>query len=224
MLYEYRTPLSALQAVVAAETSPEAHTKDISKCTKRIAFFGTPHHGSDKAQWIDSCRGFFSLIKDTNSGLLKDLEKNSEVLVRLGEDFGKWLRKHEKEVGIACFYEELKSAVGFIVPRESAKLLEYPNESIWADHCGMCKYANKDDPMYRKVSGRLVRCAKEIREAPKKQEDKAEEVYLQLISARGLRTDKFSRNPNSWQIPTSLVIITQDSNLGRSMTPLVGHL
>ena len=105
------------QALSTAEDSQRPHTKSISSCTRRIAFLGTPHQGSDKAKWVESGKNFLSMISQkTTAEILKELEQGSDTLVKLGVAFPKWLshqaEKPETKVEIVCFFEELSLTVG----------------------------------------------------------------------------------------------------------------
>lgn len=89
----------------------------ISDCPRRIAFLGTPHQGSKKAQWVELGEKFLSLFSDENiAGVLKELEQGSETLVKLGVAFSKWLShragKPETKVEVFCLFEKLSSSVG----------------------------------------------------------------------------------------------------------------
>ncbi len=94
-----------MQAVTEADKRPEEHTREVSECTKRIAFLGTPFQGSDKAKWADFGRSFVSFFASTSSELLKGIEIKSDSLVALKDSFHLWLPSHK--VDIFCFWEEL---------------------------------------------------------------------------------------------------------------------
>lgn len=104
------------QALVNADNNlRQPDEKSVADCTRRIAFLGTPHRGSDKAHWAESARSFFSLFsKKTTTTLLKELEQGSDTLVNLGIAFPTWLShragKPETDVKIVCFFEELSSS------------------------------------------------------------------------------------------------------------------
>lgn len=105
------------QGLSRAEDSSEPHTKSISDCTRRIAFLGTPHQGSEKAKWAELGRTFLSLFSEKSTGkTLKELEEGSATLVQLEVGFRKWLSHHSGEsktkAEIMCFFEELTSNVG----------------------------------------------------------------------------------------------------------------
>ena len=109
--------INTKKALSTAEDSLGADTKSISTYTRRIAFLGTPHQGSDKAKWVESGKNFLSMASQkTTAEILKELEQGSDTLVKLGVAFPKWLshqaEKPETKVEIVCFFEELGSSVG----------------------------------------------------------------------------------------------------------------
>lgn len=109
--------INTSQALSTAEDSQAAHTKSISTCTRRIAFLGTPHQGSDKTKWVDLGKRFLSMLsKKTIADIPKEMEQGSDTLVRLGVAFPKWLShqagRPETKVEIVCFFEELGTNIG----------------------------------------------------------------------------------------------------------------
>lgn len=65
---------------------------------------------------------------------------------------------------IYCFFEELpyNSIVGLLVPRHSAILTRYNNQSIHANHVGMTKFGSSEDQGYRNIRDQLRIWAIEI--------------------------------------------------------------
>ncbi|KAF2183348.1 hypothetical protein K469DRAFT_728103 [Zopfia rhizophila CBS 207.26] len=137
-------------ALLSGDNSPDEFTRKVSSSVKRIAFMGTSHRGSDKAKWAETGRNLLDYIMDTNSELLKVLEENSERLSIIGREFPNLLRRRKGK-------PEEK-----IVPESSACLAGYPAMPIHADHSGMCKFEDKEDPNYRKVAGVLKRWIQEL--------------------------------------------------------------
>ena len=79
--------------------------KNISKCTRRIAFFGTPHEGSEAAKWVERGQAFFDYI---GRDYPDHMEKKSEILSRLGEKFQNLLKSRANKpdkIDIMCFFE-----------------------------------------------------------------------------------------------------------------------
>ena len=104
------------QALLNAEKDlQQPDAKSVADCTRRIAFLGTPHGGSNKAHWIKSGKQFLTMFSSKTTGnLLNELEPRSDTLVKLGIAFPTWLShragKPETEVKIVCFFEELSSS------------------------------------------------------------------------------------------------------------------
>ena len=69
-----------------SEAFPERSA--IYSSTKALFFLGTPHRGSSWAAWGDIARGIASVVFDTNSFLVKDLEINGQAFVQLEKNFG----------------------------------------------------------------------------------------------------------------------------------------
>lgn len=100
-----------MQALLSSRNSAEAHLRQIIECTTGIAFLGTPHCGSDLANWAKIFGSVANMIKKTNTSLLETLRPESEVLARIQKDFHTMLRSRRDEgkpqLKISCFYEEL---------------------------------------------------------------------------------------------------------------------
>jgi hypothetical protein len=75
---------------------------------------GTPHRGSDQAQWGGILASLFGYVKQDNAELVKRLNKEEPRLEFLQERFSKFLeirKEVQRPVSIACFFEELPVAV-----------------------------------------------------------------------------------------------------------------
>ncbi|MCJ1233910.1 hypothetical protein MMC14_001868 [Varicellaria rhodocarpa] len=145
--------------------------KELAICVRRIAFLGTPHQGSKKAQWTETARKFLALFKETNTELLRDLDENSATLAKLGEQFPILLRSRtespETEIEIVCFFEGSPTKVsgvgiGMIVEEKSAFLPGYTTTLLDTDHQGMCKFADREDVNYQRLSGLLAKWTEEL--------------------------------------------------------------
>jgi hypothetical protein len=100
----------SLQAILYSKDSPRGHLKKISECTRAMAFLGTPHRGSNKANLGHILARLASLIKQTNVPIVDVLRPDSELLNRMQEQFYDMLgnrRNAGKAIDITCFYEEL---------------------------------------------------------------------------------------------------------------------
>lgn len=89
----------------------EEHQKRILEQTKAIAFLGTPHRGSDMANFAAIAGNIVNLVKRTNTRLLETLEPTSEVLASITQEFHAMLRSRAQDVGaridMTCYAEEL---------------------------------------------------------------------------------------------------------------------
>lgn len=140
------------------------HYKDMISQTYGIVFLGTPHRGSNLAQSLNN------ILKATPGGskiYVSELEKGSTSLQDINEQF-----KHiSGDLALVSFYESLKTTIAsgfktFIVEKESA-VLEYKNETskpLDADHHGLSKFRNPDDPNYRNVRNILRVLVKRVKE------------------------------------------------------------
>jgi hypothetical protein len=125
-----------------------------------IAFMGTPHLNSRKAEWAHPLTQLSSLLCKTNKEIVAVLEPGSEMLANLQQEFHTMLEDRRRNEGkwmdIFCFYEVLAyTGIGEVVPRQSAILPEYPNSSIYANHSDMTKFRCAMDPGYDRVRGQL---------------------------------------------------------------------
>jgi hypothetical protein len=118
-------------------------------------FFGTPHNGTDKANWLVSPRGH--TLQD--SQLLSAVEKDSETLQAITDQFAPLI----KQFHIFFFWEELpsrgKDKVGFVVEEHSAApIIDNTERSgIYATHLQMIQFPTINSPGYRTVIEALAR-------------------------------------------------------------------
>ena len=76
--------------ILAHERSSDTDYKDILDNTKAIAFLGVPHRGSDSAWWASFAADVVkaaSMGTSTNTGLVKELKKNSDTLMVISKQF-----------------------------------------------------------------------------------------------------------------------------------------
>ncbi|KAI9774064.1 MAG: hypothetical protein M1840_005157 [Geoglossum simile] len=101
----------ALQALLIARGAAQAHLKSLLESTLAIAFMGTPHMGSTKAEWASILSQLSSVLRQTNRNILSVLEPGSEVLANVQQEFHTMLddrsRNQGSRVEIHCFYEEV---------------------------------------------------------------------------------------------------------------------
>ncbi|KAI9888239.1 MAG: hypothetical protein M1814_000936 [Vezdaea aestivalis] len=136
--------------------------KDILDCVRGIAFFGTPHAGADLAAIAKAATRLIGLtiVKKPNSHVLGVLERNSELLANIENDFSTLVRrrmiKPARPIEQFVFLEE-KPVQGLgrrVVEPESAKIKGYGFANIPADHMKMTKFAERDTG-YNRILGLL---------------------------------------------------------------------
>lgn len=161
----------SLGGLVVKQALTEAKKVDyystIRSSTYGIAFFGTPHLGGNHAALGEIlCNIVNFASRKTGNKLVRDLEKSSQFLAKLNEDF-----KHQKEDFYFVNFQESKSygKLGLIVNPESATMGSGPPREfrvpLDADHNGICKFAAQDQA-YEFVEnniGRLIRDAIQAR-------------------------------------------------------------
>lgn len=145
-------------------------TDKFSDHAEALAFMATPFGGSDTTKWTSFFEKLSSLLPTVkiNKNLLDHLQTDSHDLKDLGENFPKWLHNHrnqdKSQVRVMCFYEDLSTqSLGHIVSRESAQLTGYETASLDANHTGICKFDNFEDPKYKTVLNTLRKWVEEIK-------------------------------------------------------------
>lgn len=90
------------------------HIQSILRQTRGIIFLGTPHHGAGLAKWAELISRSVSVIKQTNTDIVRALKRDSEVLARVQDSFHTLLMTRGEDgmepIKITCFYEELPVA------------------------------------------------------------------------------------------------------------------
>lgn len=157
------------QALAYAESRPKLpHLYSIYACTYAIQFFGTPHNGSSKANLLGSLQKMTSLAIpksaiDFESGLLNALEKESEILQNITDQFTPLMPNFR----IYFFWEQektdLKYKRDYIVEETSGAPIIYDTDrcGIGADHSGMCKFSSNTNQGFRSAVSALCRYARE---------------------------------------------------------------
>ena len=135
-----------------------------------IIFLGTPHQGSDAAEygkWLARASG-----RDTT--LLESLTRNSQVLHEIGRDF----ETSYSNADLVCFYEENHSFLGVKVCMQPSSLLlnlkpyflqfvDFQSASLnskrtiylTTDHSGLNKFYGFDDENFQLVLPEIQRMA-----------------------------------------------------------------
>jgi len=89
----------------------QQHLKDVLESTAAVAFMGTPHIGSAKADWATPLTRLSDVLRKTNSEIVRVLERGSEMLANLQQEFHTLLddrsRNQKKTMDMFCFFEEL---------------------------------------------------------------------------------------------------------------------
>ncbi|KAH8646250.1 hypothetical protein BX600DRAFT_555942 [Xylariales sp. PMI_506] len=159
----------ALLYVKAREGSAHSQYYQILNCTYGILFFGTPHHGSSKAQWLGYLKRIASMavpwpLSVSQSPLVSALERDSETLQNITLDFVPIMKRFR----IFFFWEQektsLKSIINeYIVSSDSAAPVhdETERSGIAADHSGMVKFDNPTSQGFRTVIEALVRYSRQ---------------------------------------------------------------
>ncbi|CAD6592657.1 MAG: hypothetical protein ASARMPRED_006495 [Alectoria sarmentosa] len=147
------------QALVWAHREPQYQT--IRDHTLGIVFFGTPHRGSDKANYGKILANVATgVMHKSKSKLISALQSNSETLMRLTSEF----KFEAPNMEIMTFYETKPMGIfsGLIVEKQSA-LLELSHEDsqpVDANHSDMCKVYTRNDDTYNKLVKRVNRMLK----------------------------------------------------------------
>ena len=155
--------------------SERTHLSKILPATIGVIFLGTPHRGSTSAsmgKWAFEVTRV--LAKKPNTALLRDLERSSETLDRIGQGFSQLIG--DKRIKIQSFYEELHMK-GLMVRAQQAveswiqltfkQVVDRASYAIWdaseiaigipADHSAMTKFASLSDVGFKRVSAVLRR-------------------------------------------------------------------
>ena len=118
--------------------STEPHLRQLEACTVGICFLGTPHLGSDLAQWGRLGALLAKTFRRANTDIVKVLSPGSEMLAATQERFFNILNRRLGEgskISITCFYEELAMPIGgLVVPERCATLPGYSKYGIHANH------------------------------------------------------------------------------------------
>ena len=156
------------RAILVSQNSAESHLRNLFSSLLGMIFMGTPHQGSWMADWSKMPAHALSIVKSTNTSLLRILNTEDEFLESIQNDFLnliRYLPEHDgRQLRITSFYEELPlPLVGKVVSQTSATLPGYNSRSIHANHSNMVKFASTQDTGFRRVSAELCRWEREAR-------------------------------------------------------------
>lgn len=122
--------------LVSSKNSAEEHHRQILESTRCIAFMGTPHCGSQLADWAKVGTSMTKIVKRLNENIISVLQPDSEVLARIQQEFHTMLRARNDEskpkIKIVCFYEDLDTTgIGAVRSLScSVKLCRLPRQRL----------------------------------------------------------------------------------------------
>ncbi|KAI0116255.1 hypothetical protein GGR51DRAFT_500803 [Nemania sp. FL0031] len=132
--------------------------KHIWESTFGLVFFGTPHQGGNNAGFGDVVAGITRCVSKSPGNTFMDaLKGNSLFLSTITDDFRQLLEDFQ----VISFYETRPlGRFGIVVDPKSA-LLGLPGTRerqipVDADHSGICKFANIEDPRYILVEDNIA--------------------------------------------------------------------
>ena len=142
------------------------HLRSVFISTYGILFLGTPHKGSDLAEWGSRleriCDAVLpSKLVDTQPQLINALKTHSETLQNIDRQFIQLTSRFH----IYFFHEgkptNLKGALRYIVNEESASpdIQDVERASIQQDHSHMCKFETNNAPGFHLVTEAIQRYA-----------------------------------------------------------------
>ncbi|KAI4210417.1 MAG: hypothetical protein LQ351_006709 [Letrouitia transgressa] len=200
------------------------HLRSIFVSTYGISFLGTPHHGSDIAQWGNRLEWICSAvlpkkILDTNENLIQALKTNNETLQNIDRQFSQLMSRFH----IYFFHEgkptNLKGTLRFIVDETSASpsAQDVERAVIQADHSHMCKFENENSPGFDLVVEGIQRYAEEAPTIIKSRWDneREERTMQKKAAAEELFPESVKGTPQSESSST-----LGSSSLGNSTTNL----
>ncbi|KAL8833250.1 MAG: hypothetical protein Q9170_004382 [Blastenia crenularia] len=144
------------------------HLRSVFVSTYGILFLGTPHQGSDIAQWGNRLEWICSVmlpkkVVDTQPQLVEALKTNNETLQVIDRQFVQIMNRFH----IYFFHEgkptNLKGTLRFIVDETSASptVQDVERAVIQADHSHMCKFENESAPGFDLVAEGIQRYAED---------------------------------------------------------------
>ena len=187
------------------------HLRSIFISTYGILFLGTPHKGSNVAEWGSRLEWICGAILpkkmiDTQPQLVNALKSNSETLQNIDRDFIQLISRFH-----AFFFHEgkptdLKGTLRYIVNEESASpnIQDVERACIQKDHSHMCKFESANAPGFHLVAEGIQRYARQALEiivsrwiSDKAQQLKRKEAEMEELLPRKLRRFEDSASSTS---------------------------
>ena len=177
------------------------HLRSIYVSTYGILFLGTPHKGSDLAEWGSRLEWICGAtlpkrLINTQPQLVNALKSDSETLQVIDRDFIHLTSRFH----IFFFHEgkptDLKGTLRYVVSEESASpdIQDVERACIQQDHSHMCKFENASAPGFDLVTEAIQRYARQALEVivsrwnlDKAQQMKRKEAAVEELLPRKLR-------------------------------------
>ena len=190
------------------------HLRSVFVSTYGILFLGTPHKGSDLADWGSRLESICSAILprkliDTQPQLVDALKTHNETLQNIDRQFIQLVSRFH----IYFFHEgkptDLKGTLRYIVNEESASpnIQDVERASIQQDHSHMCKFEDDSAPGFDLVTEAIQRYASQAlgtivsrwntdeAEQQRKREAEAEELLASNLRRSDITASSSSTSP-----------------------------
>ncbi|KAL4961203.1 uncharacterized protein BDV14DRAFT_204051 [Aspergillus stella-maris] len=170
---------------------PDDPQRRISRECRMVMFFGTPHRGSDFAQWGSALANIAGVLGfSVNTRIVQNLARESEILQRLERDFEGIIAQRDalgRKFMIYTFQEA--KAVGGPLNKQvvSDSSSHYNRRDVEVsfrindNHMDMCRFKGAGDENYKVIKKELVQYLKPIRES--------KNTPLSILDYRAVRRD-----------------------------------
>lgn len=158
-------------------------TKTLVANVRGMIFLGTPFAGSEMTKWGEIAEKFISLFRVTNREYLKDLAKQSELLVQIDRNFSQFIKARDRGpsngwIKLACYVEGIPTPIFSIAKKTAKKIVDDASASlpgidpllIDARHTNMCKFESEYLSGFISISGKLSDWIKNLDVAEKSDE------------------------------------------------------